>query len=114
MEDVWNHVRVQVKREVGFDKTSAEYDALTLKKIQSLRLDQTGGAFNFRKIRGSATTLSTHSYGIAVDWDPIHNGLGVAPVIPKWFVTIWENHGWYWGGHFKRKDGMHFQLARGV
>ena len=27
-------------------------------------------------------------------------------------VPIAHDHGFYWGGHFTRQDGMHFELAR--
>jgi hypothetical protein len=27
-------------------------------------------------------------------------------------VPIANEHGFYWGGHFSRKDGMHFEIAK--
>ena len=27
-------------------------------------------------------------------------------------VPIAHDHGFYWGGHFTRQDGMHFEVAR--
>jgi hypothetical protein len=29
-------------------------------------------------------------------------------------VQIANNNGFYWGGHFSRKDGMHFEIAKVV
>ena len=43
-------------------------------EFRRLRLDQFGGCFNHRPVRGG-TTLSIHSWGAAVDTDPINNGL---------------------------------------
>jgi len=27
-------------------------------------------------------------------------------------VPIAHDHGFYWGGHFSRSDGMHFEVAK--
>lgn len=80
-----------------------------------------GGAYAFRLIRGG-DSLSMHSYGAAVDHDPLNNPLGVAPErcsfgnsdAGRAVVRIFEAHGFFWGGKFQgRKDGMHFQFATG-
>jgi peptidoglycan hydrolase-like protein with peptidoglycan-binding domain len=76
------------------------------------------GSYNPRLIRGSDTALSTHSFGIAIDFNAKWNGLGVIP--PKVgaegsvreLVEIANKNGFYWGGHFTRKDGMHFEVAQ--
>ena len=65
--------------------------------------------------------LSTHAYGLALDFDPAGNPMGVAAHLTKFggtargreVVSIFHDHGFYWGGHFSRPDGMHFQFARG-
>ncbi len=76
------------------------------------------GGYNPRMIRGSESNLSSHSYGIAFDINAQFNGLGVIP--PKAgekgsvrpLVEIAQGNGFYWGGHFSRFDGMHFEVAR--
>lgn len=85
------------------------------------------GCYNFRPIRGyekkyeaalktnkalSITYLSIHSWGCAVDVNAAWNGLGKEPQLSEDFVWCFERAGFDWGGRWKRKDGMHFQLAK--
>ena len=67
------------------------------------------GCFNLRKKRGLAS-MSLHSWGIAIDINAAWNGLGKTPVLSAGFVKCFTDAGFYWGGNFKRKDGMHFEL----
>jgi hypothetical protein len=68
------------------------------------------GCFQIRKIRGSASTLSLHSWGLAIDVNAAWNGLGKEPQLSSEFVKCFTDAGFVWGGQFKRKDGMHFEL----
>jgi len=72
-----------------------------------------------RYIRGSKTRLSNHAYGTAFDINIRANGLGKMP--PKvgekgsvrLLVPLANKFGFFWGGHYRRrKDGMHFELAK--
>jgi hypothetical protein len=67
------------------------------------------GCFNIRKMRG-LDTMSLHSWGIAVDVNAATNPLGAEPTLSPGFVKCWTDAGFDWGGTWKRKDGMHFQL----
>jgi hypothetical protein len=67
------------------------------------------GCFNIRKKRGLAS-MSLHSWGIAIDVNAAWNGLGKTPVLSAGFVKCFTDAGFDWGGTWKRKDGMHFQL----
>lgn len=81
-------------------------------EIDRIGMSKYGGSYNFRSMRGS-NSLSMHSYGIAVDFDPSRNGLGDAtPAMDHRVVRAFEAEGWEWGGHWSRPDGMHFQAAR--
>lgn len=67
------------------------------------------GCFNIRKIRGGSA-LSLHSWAIAIDINYKGNELGNQnPQMPKSIVAIFAKHKFYWGGLFRRKDGMHFE-----
>lgn len=68
------------------------------------------GCFNIRKKRG-LSSLSLHSWGIAVDVNAAWNGLNQKPTLSEGFVKCFTDAGFHWGGVWKRKDGMHFQLA---
>ena len=67
------------------------------------------GCFNVRKKRG-LTSMSLHSWGIAIDVNAAWNGLGKTPVLSEGFVKCFTDAGFDWGGTWQRKDGMHFQL----
>lgn len=69
------------------------------------------GCFNIRKKRG-LTSMSLHSWGIAVDINAFENGLGKTPKLSAGFVKCFTDAGFNWGGNFKsRVDGMHFELS---
>jgi hypothetical protein len=76
------------------------------------------GSFNPRFIRGSSSTLSNHTYGIAFDINAKYNSLGKVPALinqegcVRELVPIANQLGFYWGGHFSRFDGMHFEIAK--
>ena len=68
------------------------------------------GCFNIRKKRG-LTSMSLHSWGIAIDVNAFENGLNQTPKLSAGFVKCFTDAGFDWGGTWQRKDGMHFQLA---
>lgn len=68
------------------------------------------GCFNIRKKRG-LTSMSLHSWGIAVDINAFENGLNMKPKFSPEFVLCFTESGFDWGGHWKgRIDPMHYQL----
>ena len=69
------------------------------------------GCFNIRKMRG-LSSMSLHSWGIAIDVNAAWNGLNKTPVLSAGFVKCFTDAGFDWGGTWTRKDGMHFQLAK--
>lgn len=77
-----------------------------------------GGTYLPRFVRGSRTSLSNHAYGTAFDINIEWNKLGVVPALAgkkgsvRELVELAHHHGFYWGGHFSRRDGMHFEVAK--
>jgi len=73
------------------------------------------GAYADRKVRGSATKLSCHAFGAAIDLDAEHNPMNrshnsgtMHPAV----IEAFKKQGWFWGGDFRaRQDPMHFQAA---
>lgn len=86
--------------------------AFTLLKERGLAddLKTYDGCFNIRKTRG-ASSMSLHSWGIAIDFDAAWNGLGKIPQINPEIVKCFKEAGFDWGGDFKRLDAMHYQLS---
>ena len=79
------------------------------------------GSFNPRFVRGSKTTLSNHAFGSAFDINAEFNRRGHTPALvgmkgaTRELVEIANQHGFFWGGHFKKQksiDGMHFDIAK--
>jgi len=87
-------------------------------EIKRLGLDLFGGCFNVRKKRGG-TTYSTHSWGIALDYDPTNNRLKwgrdratfAKPEYDQWW-KYWEDEGWVSLGRARNFDWMHVQSAK--
>jgi hypothetical protein len=72
------------------------------------------GSYAPRFVRGNTKTLSNHAFGSAFDINFPWNKLGAIPALVgqkgsvRELVPIANENGFYWGGHFERKDGMHF------
>lgn len=68
-----------------------------------------------RNVRGSATAISNHSWGTAIDLtlegvlDRRGDGLvqeGLTRIFP-----IFNHHGFFWGAGFRTEDAMHFECG---
>ena len=69
------------------------------------------GCFNIRKKRG-ATSMSLHSWGLAIDFNAAWNGFGKTPTMSPELVKCFTDAGLDWGGTWSRPDGMHMQIAK--
>lgn len=68
------------------------------------------GCFNIRNKKRS-TSLSLHSWGVAVDINAAWNKMGTSPTLSKELVMCFMDAGFDWGGRWAVPDGMHFQLS---
>jgi hypothetical protein len=110
----------QLDRKMRFHRLAAplfvnmfkEWEAAGLMK----RILTYDGSFYPRFQRGS-NQLSNHSWGTAMDINADYNGLNVTPKLlgqtgcVRELVEIANNNSIYWGGHFSRPDGMHFEIG---
>ncbi len=87
------------------------------KDIAKLRLDVFGGMLNVRRMRGGSA-WSTHSWGVATDFDPDNNqlkwGSDRATFAKKEYNDFWkivEDEGWVSLGRERNRDWMHIQAA---
>lgn len=109
------HEKVHASAERCFDRIANEFDEAERRK---LGLDLFGGSLNVRRMRGGSR-WSMHSWGVAIDFDPIRNQLrwkrpkarlSLEDAIPFW--KIWEDEGWVSLGRVRNFDWMHVQAAR--
>ncbi len=107
------HETVRDELQAIFQETLETYG---IAGIKELRLDVFGGCLNIRKKMGGST-LSLHSWGLAVDIDPERNKLHwdaeKASLAEPSYDTFWdivEKHGGYSLGRIKNYDWMHFQF----
>jgi hypothetical protein len=70
------------------------------------------GSFNIRKKRGNNAVWSLLSWAFAIDVNAFENGFKKEPKLSTEFVQCFKDAGFDWGGDWKTKDGMHFQLAK--
>ncbi len=90
----------------------AEVDRSGLaEELDSADFQIAGGCYNPRFNRGGdpGYSLSRHSWGIAVDFNPSTNQYGEEPTLSLEVVEIFRRWGFSWGGGWSVPDGMHFE-----
>ncbi len=68
------------------------------------------GCYYPRFIAGT-TTLSNHSFGLAMDFNVPGNQRGTAGEMDRTVVSIFKKWGFAWGGDWNYTDPMHFELS---
>jgi hypothetical protein len=101
--------RIYCNKDMVAPLTNAFQNLIDTGKVNELKTWD--GCFNKRKKRG-LSSMSLHSWGIAVDVNAAWNGLNMTPKLSAEFVKCFTDAGFDWGGTWKRKDGMHFQLSK--
>ena len=99
--------RLYCNKDMVAPLTKAFHNLISTGNVKELKTFD--GCFNIRKKRG-LTSMSLHSWGIAIDVNAAWNGLNVTPKLSPEFVKCFTDAGFDWGGTWTRKDGMHFQL----
>jgi hypothetical protein len=75
----------------------------------------TAGMLCARLVRGSATAISNHSWGSAIDLTLEGQLDGFADGGTQFGLLIlaeyFNDEGWYWGAVYNREDSMHFEVG---
>jgi len=108
--------RLRVHKKIAAPLSSVLHNigsCLTTGFIKDHHLDQCGGAYTFRLMRGG-NSLSMHSYGCAIDLAPDLNPMGKKwregqYMMPETVVYLFKQQGAKWGGNWQRADAMHFE-----
>ena len=100
----------------------AELSKLDPMLIRKSGVEIWGGCYNLRPIRGTESRdrppFSTHSWGAAIDVDPVRNGLYIKA--PRANLSnpdfqeihlIWARHGFLNMGHVIGRDYMHYEAS---
>lgn len=116
----FSHVRFSAVGTTGFPKKifiNKDFRPLLEKSLQNLidrglknELETWDGVFIIRQKRG-LSSLSLHSWALAVDINASENQLNKEPKLSKDFVKCFTDCDLEWGGTWTRKDGMHFQIG---
>jgi hypothetical protein len=119
--EAFKHVRFSAVGTIGFPKRifiNKDFQPILEKALRNLitrgltkELKTWDGVFVIRTKR-ALKSLSLHSWAIAVDVNAFENQLNMIPKLSAAFVKCFTDAGMIWGGTWKRKDGMHFQIAK--
>ena len=97
-----------------FDDLLAHYG---YEKLVELGIDLFGGCFAYRKMRGG-TSWSKHSWGIAIDLDPVRNQLHESKATARFarpeykpMIDIFYKHGFIGLGPERDFDWMHWEIS---
>lgn len=114
------HVRFSALGTIGFPKkifVNKDFQPILEKSLRNVisrgfasELKTWDGCFMIRQKRG-LSSLSLHSWALAIDINAFENGLNVKPKLSNGFVKCFTDAGCDWGGVWARLDGMHFQLS---
>lgn len=107
------HKLVKDNFKAVFDDLLAHYG---YEKLVELGIDLFGGCFAYRKMRGGSS-WSKHSWGIAIDLDPVRNQLKETSRTARFarpeykpMIDIFYKHGFIGLGPEKNYDWMHFEI----
>ena len=120
IQDAFKHTRFTLLGTIGFPKKifiNKDFRPVLEKALRNViergltqELKTWDGCFIIRKkVEGSS--MSLHSWAIAIDVNREENDYGKKPKLTPAFVKCFTDAGCDWGGTWKTADGMHFQLS---
>jgi hypothetical protein len=121
IQQAFSHVRFSAVGTIGFPKrifVNKDFQPLLEQGLRNVisrglarEMKTWDGCFIIRQKRG-LTSLSLHSWANAIDINAFENQLGQTPKLSAGFVKCFTDAGMDWGGIWRRKDGMHFQISK--
>jgi hypothetical protein len=121
IQQAFSHVRFSAVGTIGFPKrifVNKDFRPIleqALRNVMSRGLTKEmktwDGCFIIRQKRG-LTSMSLHSWAVAIDVNAFENQLGQTPKLSAAFVKCFTDSGMDWGGVWRRADGMHFQISK--
>ena len=119
--NAFSHVRFSAVGTIGFPKkifVNKDFQPILEKALRNVierglahELKTWDGCFIIRQKRG-LSSLSLHSWAVAIDVNAFENQLNQSPKLTPAFVKCFTDAGCEWGGTWARKDGMHFQIGK--
>lgn len=120
IREAFKHVRFSAVGTIGFPKKifiNTDFQPVLEQALRNViereltrELKTWDGCFIIRNKRG-LSSLSLHSWALAVDVNASENQLNQTPKLSAEFVKCFTDAGCDWGGDWKRLDAMHFQIA---
>ena len=119
IQQAFSHVRFSAVGTIGFPKRifiNKDFRPVLEQALRNVitrglarEMKTWDGVFILRNKRG-LNSMSLHSWAIACDINQEENQLNMEPKLTPAFVKCFTDAGCEWGGTWRRKDGMHFQL----
>ena len=93
-----------------FPQLRAALDEIVARGLaDEIHPQQYAGCYNPRFIAGT-TSLSNHSFGLALDLNTPGNQRGTVGDMDRSVVSVFEHWGFTWGGRWQYTDPMHFEM----
>ena len=102
---------VTCHREIFPQLEAALQDVVAAGLTDEINPEEYAGCYYPRFIAGT-TTLSNHSFGLALDFNVPGNQRGTVGEMDRSVVAIFKEWGFAWGGDWSYTDPMHFEMAQ--
>lgn len=120
-DPAWVRANIRTEAVPVLGSVTCHKDLFPQLRAALLEVEQRGlaGAIDPRQYAGcyyprfiaNTTTLSNHSFGLALDVNTAGNQRGTVGEIDRDVVAIFKTWGFAWGGDWRWTDPMHFELA---
>lgn len=120
-DPAWVRANIRTEAVPVLGSVTCHKDLFPQLRAALLEVEQRGlaGAIDPRQYAGcyyprfiaNTTTLSNHSFGLALDVNTAGNQRGTVGEIDRDVVAIFKTWGFAWGGDWRWTDPMHFELS---